>query len=359
MNQILISHAIVFLLFFSMMSSNPYVLRDAHVYGSALIGLAAGAASLASLTSKLALSKKGIRAKYGLEAASLVILATSFLPLLGYAGFLAFMVLSEISFALILIITLVVVAERADPSKLGFHYAVRGIILSAASFVAPLVGGAAYAAYGLEGALGVRALSALALYFVQKPLRGYVVKVGEGFNLSRRWFFAYLTSFFLASSLLIISTYLPPYQAAMGASYLSTTYFFSGRALGSGSVRLLGGLIADVAPHLVFLPPLVMLVASFLALNALQPYLSGLAGFLVGSSWGLASPSLLATAARESEKGKSMSLFTTGWDLASITMVPLAGALGSYHVSLTFAAVTASGALLTSIILSLEMRASR
>ncbi|NPA85696.1 MAG: MFS transporter [Crenarchaeota archaeon] len=359
MSTVALSHIIVFLLFFSVMSSAPYVLREAHLYGSAAIGTAVGAASLASLGTKLFTSKKGVRAKYGLEWASLLVLLSSFFPVLGYGGFFAFMVLTEVAFALILIITLVVVAEVVEPSRLGFHYAVRGMILSLAAFLAPLAGGLAYSAYGLLGALGVRAASAALLYVVQKPLRGYVIKVGSGFSLSRRWALAYLTSFFLASSFLIISTYLPPYQASAGSSYLSTTYFFSGRALGSGAVRYLGGVIADAAPYLIFVPSLVMLWASIMAVGALDPLLSGATGFLVGSSWGLASPALLATAAKESEKGKSVSLFITGWDVASMTAVPLAGYLGSYQLSLSSSVVAALAALAASLALSYEARLSR
>ncbi len=358
MDRVLLTHAIMFLVFFALMASNPYVLREAHVYGSALIGVAAGGASLASLLSKLLSAKKGLRAKYGLEGASLVLLASSYLPLFGYPGFVLYMIATEVSLALLIVITLVVVAESVEPHKLGFHYAVRGTVMSVAAFFGPIVGGLAYSSYGLFGACSVRALAASALYFVQKPLRGYVVKGSKGGKLSRRWFLAYLTSFFLASALLIVSTYLPPYQASVKSSYLSTTYFFSGRAVGSGSVRMLGGIVADVYPTLIFVPALIMLLGTFVAVYAVKPLISALAGFFVGSAWGLASPSLLSIAAKESEKGKSMSLFVTGWDVASIVMVPLAGSFGSYELSLRFASACALVALFISLVLSLEISRS-
>ncbi|ABU81481.1 MFS transporter [Ignicoccus hospitalis] len=351
MNPLLKSHLLAFFLFLSASSSDPYVLREAHVYGSLSVGLASGLASLVGLASKLTMFKRGLSPGMASSAPALMILAYP-TALLGLPGFFAYLMLTNVAFAIILVLSLTVVAEEAPPNKLGFHYALRGIALSAASFLGPLVGGLAYSALGLPGSLAVGAAASAVTFAIQRTLMGYSFKGGGGWSFSPSWALAYATSFFLASTVLIISTYLPPYQASRGSGYLATTYFFSGRALGSGSTRVLGGIIADAAPRLIAVPPLLALAASRLALNALEPSAAAVAGFFTGGSWGLASPTLLSIAAREKEKGKSMSLFTTAWDLANVTSVPLAGAAGSFEASLSLSTATASMALVSAALLA-------
>ncbi len=356
MRALVISHLLMFTLMFVFMGSDPYILRHAHVYGSAAIGVASGLASLASFSSKIATAVRGLRSEVGAALSSSLILLASPLPLFGYYGFVAYMILTNMAFAIMVVSTLVVVAEAVDPSRLGFHYALRGVLMSVGGIAGPFVGAYLYSAMGLIGIALFQASSSLVMLSMALGLRGFGIKASSGLGFSKGWTLAYLTSLFLASSFMIISTYLPPYQASLGISLGATSSYFSSRAFGSLLGRFPGGIMFDKGLALFFLPSLIMLIASLLAPHALTLSYSALVGFLVGFSWGIASPMLLSLAALESEKGKSMSLFVTGWDVASMTIVPLAGSLGSYSKSLQFSVLTSLLALALSAALSLHAR---
>ncbi len=356
MKALVISHLLMFTLMFVFMGSDPYILRHAHVYGSIAIGIASGLASLASFSSKIATALRGLKSEVGIILSSSLILIASPLPLLGYYGFIAYMIITNIAFAITVVSTLIVVAEAASPDKLGFHYALRGVLMSIGGIAGPFVGAYLYSSMGLVGIALFQASSALVMLSMALELKGFGVKASSGLGFSKGWTLAYLTSIFLASSFMIISTYLPPYQASLGISLGATSSYFSSRALGSLMGRFPGGIMFDKGLAIFFLPSLVMLMASLLAPQALTLSYSALVGFLVGFSWGIASPMLLSLATLESEKGKSMSLFVTSWDVASMTIVPLAGSLGSYSKSLQSAVATSLAALALSLPLSLHAR---
>ncbi len=356
MIALVISHLLMFMLMFVFMGSDPYILRHAHVYGSAAIGVASGLASLASMLSKIATALKGLRSDLGSRVASSLILLASPLPLLGYYGFVLYMILSNTAFALTVVSTLVVVAEAVEPGRLGFHYALRGILMSVGGILGPFVGAFIYSSLGLIGIALFQATSSVIMFIMSKGLKGFEVKASSTLEFSKEWTLAYLTSLFLASSFMIISTYLPPYQASLGIALVATSSYFSSRALGSLLGRMPGGFMFDKGLTFFFIPSIIMLMASLLAPQALSASTSALVGFLVGFGWGIASPMLLSLAALESKKGNSLSLFVTGWDVATMFIVPLAGSLGSYDKSLSFSILTSTLALFLSALLSLQAR---
>ncbi len=356
MRALVISHLLMFMLMLVFMGTDPYILRHAHVYGSIAIGIASGLASLASFSSKIATALRGLRSEVGATLSSSLIFLASPLPLLGYYGFVSYMVLSNAAFAIMVVSTLVVVAEAVEPSKLGFHYALRGVLMSIGGIIGPFVGACLYSTMGLRGIALFQAISSLVMSSMAFGLKGFGVRPSTGLGFSKSWSLAYITSLFMASSFMIISTYLPPYQASLGITLAATSSYFSSRALGSLLGRFPGGMMFDKGLTLFFIPSLIMLLASLMASSALNLSSSALVGFLVGFSWGIASPMLLSLAAMESEKGKSMSLFVTGWDVANMVIVPIAGSLGSYDRSLQFSVIVSLISLISSSALSFHAR---
>jgi len=345
--------------FLTFTMSRPYVLRYAKGFGGTVIGLAVALNSLASITFKVLGTSRVNMDSAKLSVLGGVLLSLSYLlPIFGVVGYLFYEIFNGLAFSMILIVTLVVVAELAEPSRLGFHYGIRGTALSAAGFVGPLIGILLYDSGGLLWVLLASSIFSLLLIPISLNMGGVRIYGGGDFKVSRRWVWAFLTSLLLASSFLIISTYLPPYQALKGVPHEVTSLFFSARALGSGVVRMPAGILADRASIAIAFPPVLAVLASALSSNALNAATSSLVGLLIGAAWGLTSPVVLSTAGRERQKTKSFGLFTVGWDIAQLTVVPFAGFLAnnSYSRALSIALVTSALSSLTFLSLYMSIR---
>jgi hypothetical protein len=244
---------------------------------------------------------------------------------------------------MILIATLVTVAERAESSKLGFHYGVRGTALSVAGTLGPVAGIILYSKFGLFGVLIASSLISLLLLVLLNTMRGVKVHGKGEFKVSSSWMAAFISSFLMASSFLIISTYLPPYQASLGVPHEASSAFFSARAIGGGIVRIPAGLLADRASLAITLPPILATLASLFSVKATNTTLSSLTGLLIGMAWGITSPTVLSTAGKEKQKSKSFGFFTVAWDLANLSSVSLAGLIAGNNFSI---------ALLSSLMIS-------
>ncbi len=357
--EVLASHAAMFITFLTYTMTKPYVLRAAESYGGALIGFASAIGSISAMAYKVfGVQKLAADSSTLLIAASLIAFVSFPLPLLGPAGYVAYEALNNFAFAIVLIDTLVVVAERTDPARLGFQYGIRGAALSLAGTIGPMLGVLLYTLGRLPAVLWTASLTSLLLILISRYLGGVLIHGKGEFNVSKRWLSAFFSSLLLASSFLIISTYLPPYQASIGIPHEVTSAFYSARAVGSGIVRIPAGMLADKASALISIPPLLAIIAASLSTHATTLSLSSLAGFLIGMSWGIASPVVLSTAGREKQKSKSLGLFTIGWDIANLTIVPLVGAISgnNYSIALSFSIVTSIMAIIPFVMLYKSLR---
>ncbi|UXD22694.1 hypothetical protein IPA_07425 [Ignicoccus pacificus DSM 13166] len=359
--EVLASHAVMFFAFLSYTMARPYVLRYAEGFGGALIGFAVALGSVAAVLYKVFGVSKLSSDSSKLIALGAMLFALSYLlPLLGLGGYVLYEILNNLAFSIVLISTLVIVAELAEPSRLGFHYGIRGTALSIAGTLGPMLGVILYSYFKLPGVLLSASLVSLIMIALANSAKGVRVH-GEGeFKVSKRWLAAFFSSFFMASSFLIISTYLPPYQASKGIPHEVTSAFFSARAIGSGIVRVPAGILADKASVAIVIPPLLAVLASSLSIKALNISFSSLTGFLIGMAWGITSPTVLSTAGREKQKSKSFGFFTVGWDIANLTVVPLVGAISgnNYSLALTSSIVTSVVAFFTFIWLYKSLRSS-
>ncbi len=325
-----LSYLIILLTFMASINATPVILREAEAYGSTIIGLSLSLATLFSLILKTV----GVKMfKYDLSKVAFLgalLMAISFwLYNFGPLGFVLYAILNDVGFMILVVVTLIIVAEHAEESKLGFSYGVRGAVISLGAVIGSLISPVLYSV----GIFEVILFSTSLLLLVALLSLQIKVKSVEGENkwvFKKRWLFAYLSSLLIAGAFQVISTYIPPYHKVEEVPYLYTSLFYTARGVAGGMLRIPAGVLSDLNVPVYVLAPFLMIGASILAIYSSQVYLlSPLAGALVGSAWGLSSPKMLSIVSKEEDKRSSMSFYTTNWDIASIIFLPVAGYVSS------------------------------
>ncbi len=336
-SMLTLSYIIILLTFMASINATPVILREAEVYGSAVIGLSLSLATLFSLL----LKTLGVRVfMYDLAKVAFIgaiIMAISFwLYPFGPLGFALYAILNDIGFMILVVVTLIMVAEYAEENKLGFAYGVRGAVISLGAVIGSLMSPILYS-MGVIEVLITSTLLLIVVAFMSLRIRARSVQSKGKWSFRKRWLFAYLSSLFVAGAFQIISTYLPPYHKVEKVPYLYTSLFYTARGVAGGALRIPAGVLSDLNVPVYLLAPFFMIGASLAAIHSSQIYLlSPLAGVLVGSAWGISSPKMLSIASREEDKRSSMSFYTTNWDIASIVFLPLAGFIASWGYEYAF-----------------------